>query len=530
MNAHDQQPGQFCHYPPCVAEEVDVTEQAEDGITRYVVRNRVTARYFLLKSPEYSVFRQLDGSQTAEEIARGGRSGVGPRVSPGALTKFLSRLDSTDLLARGGAGLPAAPRPRERGLYIRFHLFNPDRMLAWMDKRIGWALTGPVITASFLLIAAVTLGLLSRAEEVSAYAQYTYAEYGLAAILLMTLTITVLHEFAHGLACKHFGGEVREVGVLMIYYVLPAFYCNVTDIYRLGRRHERQWVIFAGIYWQLLVSALGALAWMLAAPHTALADLTFLVFLGGTFNILVNCNPLIKLDGYYALSQFLGIQNLHAQASAQAGRVIAFLIGPEDGSGRANPAKARPGGAAPSPIEKKGPGPLFYLTYWACSLLYSVVLISFILRWAGSNLMDWFGFFGVLLTLLLAALLTERWWKPIMASSRKSLGALITRASVMTRRRARLIANESGVSPGKNDEALIMSAQAVKSEPEESSRVEGLKKRAFPRRRVVKVALILAALLALIAPWEASTGSDCTLLLPPGREAVARANTDAVML
>src|SRR5829696_9653876 len=104
MNAHDQQPGQFCHYPPCVAEEVDVTEQAEDGITRYVVRNRVTSRYFLLKSPEYSVFRQLDGSQTAEEIARGGRSGSGPRVSPGALTKFLSRLDSTDLLARGGAG------------------------------------------------------------------------------------------------------------------------------------------------------------------------------------------------------------------------------------------------------------------------------------------------------------------------------------------------------------------------------------------------------------------------------------------
>ncbi len=74
-----------------------------------------------------------------------------------------------------------------------------------------------------------------------------------------------------------------------------------------------------------------------------------------------------------------------------------------------------------------------------------------------------------------------------------------------------------------------MSAQAKKSEPE-SPQGEATKKRAFPRRKVVKAAFIMLVILLLVAPWEASTGSDCTLLLPPGREAVARANTDAVML
>lgn len=42
------------------------------------------------------------------------------------------------------------------------------------------------------------------------------------------LCVTACHEFAHGLTCKHFGGEVREMGFMLIYFQ-PAFYCNVSD-------------------------------------------------------------------------------------------------------------------------------------------------------------------------------------------------------------------------------------------------------------------------------------------------------------
>ena len=49
------------------------------------------------------------------------------------------------------------------------------------------------------------------------------------------------------------------------------------------------------------------------------------------------------------------------------------------------------------------------------------------------------------------------------------------------------------------------------------------------RRKAIKWSLALLIAAALVAPWEASTGSDCTLLLPPGREGIARANTDAVL-
>src|SRR6185503_12726271 len=277
----------YCLYPPRLAPEVDITEQLEAGAPRFLVRNSATSRYFILKQPEYRILSQFDGSLTLPEVAAGGPQSTGPRVSLSALVKFLAKLDSLGLLARGGTDNTLAAHQHNRGLYIRFQLFNPDRLLGLLDKSLGWALTKTSIISSFILMAFVALWMLGRADEVSSYTSYLYREYGLAVIIGITLTITALHEFAHGLACKHFGGDVREMGVLLIYYVLPAFYCNVTDIYRMGRKQERLWVIFAGIYWQLVVSALGGLLWLVATPYTLLADLSLLVFIGGSFNILI---------------------------------------------------------------------------------------------------------------------------------------------------------------------------------------------------------------------------------------------------
>src|SRR5262249_30663412 len=66
--------------------------------------------------------------------------------------------------------------------------------------------------------------------------------------------------------------------------------------------------------------------WLMATPQTILADLAFLLLLGATFTIIINCNPLIKLDGYYALSQLVGIQNLQGRSAEYVGSVISRII------------------------------------------------------------------------------------------------------------------------------------------------------------------------------------------------------------
>ena len=56
MDIQQKHSGLYCLYPPRLADEVEVTEQVEAGVTRYVVRNTATSRYFLLKQPQYKIF------------------------------------------------------------------------------------------------------------------------------------------------------------------------------------------------------------------------------------------------------------------------------------------------------------------------------------------------------------------------------------------------------------------------------------------------------------------------------------------
>lgn len=510
----DTQTGPYCLYPPRLATEVDITERVEADVARYVVRNRATSRYFILKQPEYRVLSQFDGTLTLSDVANGGRQAGGPRVSVATLVRFLSKLDSLGLLARGGTNAQVSTHVPVRGLYIRFHLFNPDRLLGWLDRIFGWALTKPFIAGSFVLMLFVAFGIIVRFYEVSTYASYVYRAYGITAVIAAILTITVLHEFAHGLACKHFGGDVREMGVLLIYYVLPAFYCNVTDIYRMGRKRDRLWVIFAGIYWQLVVSAVGGLLWLLATPYTLLADIAMLVFIGGSFNILINCNPLIKLDGYYALSQALGVGNLQDRSAEYVRSLFARVIG------EAQPVK-----------KADSQRPLLYVSYWICSILYSVILIWLILGWVSGELMDGLGFSGVLLTMLLALLLTEKWWGPTL---RRGWALIVSSPVRVFTHKA--TDDRSGRSSGRASSTFegvpTMSAQQSIEKPvsEHESLQSSARRKWLPKpRRMIKFGFALIVIAVLIAPWEAATGSDCVLLLPPEREGVVRANTDAVL-
>jgi hypothetical protein len=117
------------------------------------------------------------------------------------------------------------------------------------------------------------------------------------------------------------------------------------------------------------------------------------------------------------------------------------------------------------------------------------------------------GLVGVMLTVALAALLTHRWWQPALKSTGK----------ITVQLRSALLAAKGGNS---------MSAQPALEKKTEEAKPDGRKRL---RPRIIKYSLAAIAIIILILPWEASTGSDCALLLPPGRESVVRANTDAVL-
>ena len=106
------------------------------------------------------------------------------------------------------------------------------------------------------------------------------------------------------------------MGFLLI-YLTPAFYTDTTDILLFDRTSRRQWVIFAGIWVELVICGLSAVVWHFTPPGSIVNDLAYkMMLLSGVQGALLNLNPLIKADGYYALSQFLDIDNLREDSFA----------------------------------------------------------------------------------------------------------------------------------------------------------------------------------------------------------------------
>jgi putative peptide zinc metalloprotease protein len=125
--------------------------------------------------------------------------------------------------------------------------------------------------------------------------------------------VTTAHEFAHGLTCKRFGGQVHEIGFLLIYFQ-PAFYCNVSDAWLFPRKSSRLWVTFAGAYLEIVVWASATLVWSIVDIDTGLSFLALVIMTTSGIKTLFNLNPLIKLDGYYLLSDYLEIPNLRQKS------------------------------------------------------------------------------------------------------------------------------------------------------------------------------------------------------------------------
>src|SRR5207249_7967948 len=104
----------------------------------------------------------------------------------------------------------------------------------------------------------------------------------------------------------------HEIGFMLI-YLQPALYCNVSDAWLFPKTSTRLWVGVSGPYFELVIWALATLLWRVTDGETWINYLALIVMATSGIKTCFNLNPLIKLDGYYLLSDYLGIPNLRAR-------------------------------------------------------------------------------------------------------------------------------------------------------------------------------------------------------------------------
>ena len=93
-------------------------------------------------------------------------------------------------------------------------------------------------------------------------------------------------------------------------------YCNVSDTYLMKEKRQRMWVLFSGGFFELFIWAGSVLAWRVVAPETFVSRALFVIVAVCGIRSLFNFNPLIKMDGYFLLLDYLAVANLRKEALA----------------------------------------------------------------------------------------------------------------------------------------------------------------------------------------------------------------------
>lgn len=313
---------------------VRISRQRVRGETWYVLTDPVSGRHHRFNDIAYALIASCDGQRTLDEVWAGRVDAEGDRApSQGEAIRVFSQAFGANLFVGDVAPDAAAivkaqvlaQRKRARAainpLSFRVPLWDPDGFLESHLHHVRWLFSAPVLRLAVALIAlGALLGLVNFAE-LAAHGQSSLSSGRMwLAMWLVYPFIKALHEAAHAFAVKRFGGEVHEVGITLL-MLTPVPYVDASASVAFGNKHKRASVALAGIFVEVALASLALPLWLLLEPGLA-RDIAFAVMvIGGVSTLLVNGNPLMRFDGYFALCDLFELPNL-AQRSAQYWRYL----------------------------------------------------------------------------------------------------------------------------------------------------------------------------------------------------------------
>ena len=195
-------------------------------------------------------------------------------------------------------------------LVIRLPLYDPDRVLTrlspWFDglfSRLGLAVWFMLIVCGVVLAA-------MHWNELQSQPLSTLSEpRNLLLMLTLYPFIKLIHELAHGVAIKHWGGEVHQIGITLL-VIMPVPYIDGNGANTFPNKWQRVAVAAAGVAAELVIAILALILWLNIEPGL-LRDIAFSTMLiAGVSTLFFNGNPLMRFDAYYALADIIEIPDL----------------------------------------------------------------------------------------------------------------------------------------------------------------------------------------------------------------------------
>jgi putative peptide zinc metalloprotease protein len=316
----------------------------------FVVKEPVGLKYFRFQEEEYAILRMLDGRSSLEDIKEQFEEEYRPqKLTLPDLQQFIGTLHRSGLVIGDAPGQGRQLKKRRDDqvwkkrwaamsnvFALRWRGIDPERLLNWLYKYTAWMFAPPVVIACCLLGLSALLLLGIQFDVFRARLPAFHEFFGPRNWIWLGLTlgiVKVLHEFGHGLSCKHFGGECHEMGFMLL-VLTPCLYCNVSDSWMLPNKWRRAAIGAAGMYVELVLASVATFLWWFSEPGLLNHICLSVMFICSVSTVLFNGNPLLRFDGYYILADIVEIPNLRQKSTEVLRRwVFDWCLGleqPED--------------------------------------------------------------------------------------------------------------------------------------------------------------------------------------------------------
>lgn len=314
---------------PRLRRHAQIHRQRFRGQLWHIVQDHQTGRFHRVSPAAYLLICLMSGQRTMQDIWEtvGNRMGDDPPTQDETI-QLLSQLYNSDLL-RGEIApdmiemARRAQKQKTQNLFLRirnpmalrFPLFDPDRFLdATMPifrlvfTKIGFLIWLAVVFAGISIAALEWPVLTANATDRILAAQNVIM------ILIAYPLIKALHEMGHAYAAKIWGGEVHEMGIMLL-ILMPIPYVDASSSLAFREKWRRAVVGGAGIMVELFLAGLAAIVWYLVEPGLVRAFAFNVMLIGGVSTLLFNGNPLLRFDGYYVLCDLLEMPNLGSRSN-----------------------------------------------------------------------------------------------------------------------------------------------------------------------------------------------------------------------
>ena len=320
--------------PPRLDPDLVTHEDVLDGEPIVGILQRDRANYFRFPPLQWQLAQLFDGERSYEEIAEAFQNQTGVTVAVEEVRAFAEQMDECDFWYKSHQEKNLAMRDKllnQRGrrtkskinvAHISFSAWDPDRYLGWLD-----GVAGAFIYSRWCVLTVLVLFVFETAvviqnwgfigPDTALFFNFTQKSLGdFAQFWLLIMVVGFLHETAHGLTCKHFGGQVHSMGLMFLYFV-PCFFVDVTESWVAATKIQRLATIIAGIWIELVVCGIAMILWLNTPEGGWFHNFAYeIILLTGIAAVAINLNPLIKLDGYYFLTEVIEIPELKERSTA----------------------------------------------------------------------------------------------------------------------------------------------------------------------------------------------------------------------